>query len=333
VICSRCSKKSGEFYVFSRYDASAGQPVEFNNIRACTPVKDFLFPVRELAAIYPGSIDPQQVKPFGIFGLKDCDIRSLEVLDKVFIEDDFKDPFYVKRRENMFIIASDCFEPSESCFCNVMGGKSFAEKGFDLNISQVQDGFIVETGSEKGEEFIGKHSNLFKAVPENAFQERNKNRETTEKQLAEQNADMKFDCPVREIFDGSEDSEVYDVEAKTCVECQACTRICPTCHCFYLYDTKQKEYFAKMKMWDSCMRQAYAEVAGGANPRKVLGDRIKHRLMHKFVYYLDRYGLKMCVGCGRCVDAEAGKVDIREIMKKLYEEMKDRDSSRAGAAK
>lgn len=326
-------KKSGEFYVFSKYDPSARQTVEFNNIRACTPVKDFLFPVRELAAIYPGSIDPQQVKPFGIFGLKDCDLRSLEVLDKVFIEDDFEDPFYVKRRENMFIIASDCFEPGESCFCNVMGGKPFTEKGFDLNISRVQGGFIVETGSEKGGEFVKKHSNLFKTLPENALNEREKNRNETEKQLAEQNADMKFDCPVREIFDNSEDSEVYDVEAKTCVECQACTRICPTCHCFYLYDTKQKEYFAKMKMWDSCMRWAYAEVAGGANPRKALGDRIKHRLMHKFVYFLDRYGLKMCIGCGRCVDAEAGKVDIREIMKKLYEEMKDRDSSRAGVAK
>ena len=326
-------KKSGEFYVFSKYDPSAGQTVEFNNIRACTPVKDFLFPVRELAAIYPGSIDPQQVKPFAIFGLKDCDLRSIEVLDKVFIEDDFKDPFYVKRREKMFIIASDCFEPGESCFCNVMSGKPFAGKGFDLNISQVQGGFIVETGSEKGGEFVKKHSNLFKTLPENALNEREKNRNETEKRLAEQNADMKFDCPVREIFDNSEDSEVYDVEAKTCVECQACTRICPTCHCFYLYDTKQKEYFAKMKMWDSCMRWAYAEVAGGANPRKVLGDRIKHRLMHKFVYFLDRYGLEMCIGCGRCVDAEAGKVDIREIIKKLYEEMKDRDSSRAGVAK
>ena len=76
-----------------------------------------------------------------------------------------------------------------------------------------------------------------------------------------------------------------------------------------------------MKMWDSCMRIAYAEVAGGANPRKVLGERLKHRFMHKFSYFLERYGVDMCVGCGRCVDAEAGDVDIREVLKKLNEEL------------
>jgi CO dehydrogenase/acetyl-CoA synthase alpha subunit len=43
--------------------------------------------------------------------------------------------------------------------------------------------------------------------------------------------------------------------------------------------------------------------------------------MHKFSYFLERYGLDMCVGCGRCVDAEAGDVDIREVLKKLNEEL------------
>jgi predicted aldo/keto reductase-like oxidoreductase len=32
----------------------------------------------------------------------------------------------------------------------------------------------------------------------------------------------------------------------------------------------------------------------------------------------------MCVGCGRCVDAEAGEVDIRKVLKKLNEELKDK---------
>ena len=81
------------------------------------------------------------------------------------------------------------------------------------------------------------------------------------------------------------------------------------------------------------MRLAYAEVAGGANPRKVLGDRLMHRLMHKFSYFLDRYGIDMCVGCGRCVDAEAGGVDIRVVLKKLNEEFKGKDRTKAKVAK
>jgi ferredoxin len=317
--------KAGEYYVFSKYDPAAETAVEFNNIRTCTPVKEFLFPLCELAAVFPAPAEPEQAKPFAVFGLKDCDLRSIEILDKVFGEEEFKDPFYLKRRENMFIISSDCFDPGESCFCNVLDGKPYADSGFDLNVSQVRDGFVIEAGSDKGEDFLEKHSQLFSDVPEALLAERNENRAKTQKQLEQQNVELHFDAPFKEVVENSEESDVFDTEAKNCIECQACTRICPTCHCFYLYDTTQKDYFAKMKMWDSCMRTAYAEVAGGANPHKMLGDRIKHRLMHKFVYFLDRYGINMCVGCGRCIDAESGGVDLRRILKKLSEELKGKE--------
>jgi sulfhydrogenase subunit beta (sulfur reductase) len=316
-------KKVDQHYVYRRYDPAADCEVEFNNIRTCTPIKEFLFPLRELAAVFPEPIEPEQIKPFAVFGIKDCDLRSIEVLDKVFLEAEFEDPFYIARREKMFIISADCFDPGESCFCNVLDGRPWPGRGFDLNVSKLQNGYIVEVGSDKGNDFIEKYSGLFGEVSEGILAERDKIRKQTQNQLEQNNAEMKFDTPIRDMMTATHDSYVYDEEAKTCVECQACTRVCPTCHCFYLYDTKQHDYFSKMKMWDSCMRMAYAQVAGGANPRKILGDRLRHRLMHKFVYFLDRYGLQMCIGCGRCVDAEAGDVDIREVLKKLNKELKD----------
>jgi len=326
-------KKSNAHYVFTRYEPSGQTQVEFSNIRACTPVKEFLFPLRELAAVFPEPFEPEQIKPFAVFGLKQCDLRSIEILDKVFLEEEFEDPFYAGRRQKMFIISSDCFEPGKSCFCNVLGGQPFARTGFDLNVSQVKDGFIIEAGSQKGNDFLQKHSALFMAMPVGALVERDKNRAETQKQLEQNNAELKLDAPVQEVVSSGYDSDVFDEEAKTCVECQACTRVCPTCHCFYLYDTRQKDYFSKMKMWDSCMRLAYAKVAGGANPRKILGDRLRHRLMHKFSYFLDRYGIDMCVGCGRCVDAESGGVDIRAVLKKLNEEFKSKDKQKAEVKK
>ena len=326
-------KKAGMHYVYNIYDPAAEAKAEFNNIRTCTPIKEFLFPLREIAAVFPEPMEPKDIKPFAVFGLKDCDLRSIEILDKVFTEEEFEDPFYTARREKMFIISSDCFEPAESCFCNVLDGRPFAQRGFDLNISQVKGGFIVEAGSQKGKDFIKNHPEIFTEVPEGLLAEREQNRAVTQKQLEQNNADLKFDVPVNEIVENSQDSDVYDEEATTCVECQACTRVCPTCHCFYLYDTKQKDYFGKMKMWDSCMRMTYAEVAGGANPRKGLGERLRHRFMHKFSYFLDRYGLDMCVGCGRCVDAEAGDVDIRAVLKKLNEELKGKGKKEAKVAK
>jgi sulfhydrogenase subunit beta (sulfur reductase) len=326
-------KNADTHYVFEKYDPASENEVVLNNIRACTPIKEFLFPLRELAAIFPESLEPEDIKPFAVFGLKDCDLRSIEILDRVFTEKEFEDPFYIRRREKMFIIASDCFEPAQSCFCNVMGGHPFAQSGYDLNVSQVNGGFIIEAGSQKGEDFIKRHSQLFSQAEQSQIEQRDKNRAETQKQLENNNADMKFNVPVHEIVENSHDSEVYDQEATTCVECQACTRVCPTCHCFYLYDTKQKDYFVKMKMWDSCMRLAYARVAGGENPRKVLGDRLRHRFMHKFSYFLDRYGIDMCVGCGRCVDAEAGDVDIRVVLKKLNEELQGKGKEKEKAVK
>ena len=315
-------RKSREHYIFNRYDNADDKAVEFNDIRCCTPVKEFLFPLRELAATYPNTIESEAVKPFAVFGLKECDIKSIAILDKVFAEEDFLDPFYMARRESMFIVSSDCANPGESCFCNLFDGKGFAGDGFDLNVSNIRDGFIVEAGSEKGNDFLEKHSRIFGDVPETVSAQRDENRAKVQNQLEEQNAEFKPNSTLREIVENNQDSDVFDAEAGNCVECQACTRVCPTCHCFYLYDVKQKDYFAKMKMWDGCMRFSYAAVAGGENPNKVLGDRMKHRLLHKFVYFLDRYGLDMCVGCGRCVDADAGGMDLREILKKLSQETK-----------
>ncbi len=222
----------------------------------------------------------------------------------------------------MFIIASDCTEPAESCFCYLLGGKTWADKGFDLNVSPVNNGFLIEAGSEAGKEFLDKNKALFKQAQPQQIEQRDEIRKKADELLVVQNAEFKLERPIQEVVEGSENSQLFDVEAKGCVECQACTRVCPTCHCFYLHDTKLKDYYAKMKMWDSCMRMSYAAVAGGENPRKAISDRIKHRLMHKFSYYLQRYGIDMCVGCGRCIDAESGTMDLRRLLKQLNDELK-----------
>jgi len=317
-------KRAGEHYTCRPYDPKADAGVEYNAIRMCTPIKEFLFPMREMAAVFPEAMEPTEVKPFAIFGLKACDLRSIEILDKVFAEKDFEDPLYMARREKMLIISSDCGEPGPSCFCNVLGGRPYPEDGFDLNVSQVKDGFVIQAGTSRGKRLLSSHTSLFADVPDMLLTERDELRQTTEKRLEEINADFHLKAPVGQIMEQEYESDVFEEQAQTCVECQGCTRVCPTCHCFYLYDTQQDEYFAKMKMWDSCMRVGYAEVAGGGNPRRRLGDRLRHRLMHKFSYFVERYGLDMCVGCGRCVDGETGDVDIRVVLNALNDEFSEK---------
>lgn len=310
-------EKVGEHFVFGPYDGASPAEVCFNNVRACTPVKELLFPLRELAAVYPRQTNTPDYQPFAVFGLKECDLRSIQILDQVFLEEDLPDLLYEARRDRMFVVGSDCFEPTESCFCAALGGKGYASEGYDLNVTRVKDGYLIQAGSEKGADFLAGHAHLFAGAPDSLCGEREKTRAEVAQQLQRQIDGLESGDFYKEAVEAGYDSPVFDEEARSCVECQGCTRICPTCHCFYLYDTKRDHYFGKMKMWDSCMRMAYAEVAGGGNPRNVLGDRLRHRFMHKFVYFPDRYGLQMCVGCGRCVDAEAGAVDIRAVLEKL----------------
>ncbi|MBC8392068.1 MAG: 4Fe-4S dicluster domain-containing protein [Deltaproteobacteria bacterium] len=315
-------------FSFVRYEANRNQKIDFNELRVCQPAKQFLFPLREIAAVFPEPAEGPVIKPFAVYGLKDCDLRAIQILDKVFAEEEFCDPSYLLRRENMLIISSDCYNPSESCFCLMVDGEVFPQQGYDLNISKIKDGYIIRAGSDKGLTLLRENESLFADVPHAAILERDDNRVRTRMQSEEILADYQFDVPINQIMNGGCESELFDNEAKGCVECQACTRICPTCHCFYLYDEKQRDYYQKMKIWDSCVRLDYATVAGGENPRRLLTNRTLHRLMHKFVFFLDRYGIQMCVGCGRCIDACAGETNIRDVLKKLYDESKTKNNQK-----
>ncbi len=315
-------KPVGERYTFALYDPATAPSPQFNNIRAFTTAKEFLFPLRERVTASPQRGDPDRVEPFAVFGFKDCDLRSMAVLDQVFLEEDFRDPFYEGRRRNMFVIASDCFDPAESCCCTLFGGEPYPGSGFDLSLSQIKDGFIVEIGSEAGARFVADNAVLFVQASETQLAEQSDRRAQTRQRLEAINAPYEVGFAVNDLLEKSGDTDAFDVEAQECVECQACTRICPTCHCFYLYDAVREDYFAKMKMWDSCLRMSYAAVAGGANPRKAVGDRIRHRLMHKFSFFFDRYGIGMCIGCGRCIEGDTHGMDIRVVLKKLDGERK-----------
>ncbi|MFC1761832.1 4Fe-4S dicluster domain-containing protein [Planctomycetota bacterium] len=304
-------------YTFEQFSSADVSDLLLNPIRTYMSPKEFVFPLREIAAVFPTPIAPDDIEPFAVLGLKHCDLRALDILDKVFTEEAYEDPLYIARREQMFMISTDCTAPADSCFCNVMRGQPYAQCGFDLNLSPVEGGFVVEVGSEKGQGLVDNIPQLFSDVPQSAIVQRETNRSAAQAVLTEQNQHLHLDGSLSDMMEAGQDNEVFNEQAETCVECQACTRVCPTCHCFYLYDRKQEDYFNKLKMWDSCMRFSYARVAGGANPRTTLGDRLRHRLMHKFSYFAQRYGVDMCVGCGRCVDAEAGAVDIRVVLKRI----------------
>ena len=60
-------------------------------------------------------------------------------------------------------------------------------------------------------------------------------------------------------------------------------------------------------------------VAGGANPRRYLYERLRNRFDKKFEFFPNVLGVTGCTGCGRCIEACPGKIDIREVLKKAVD--------------
>jgi len=297
----------------------------FDGYRTVEPLKGIAQYLRFPVAEYPspeGDEMPEngRFKNVVVVGARACDIYALQLVDRVEIEGEFTDTFYKVRRDKMFIIGADCTDCGETCFCNLLGNKPWPERGFDLAISKVSGGFIIESGSERGKAVLEENKDLLQEPRDGQVKSRDEVRDGVLKKLTEINKDYPEAAGLPEILRENIKNEVWDEIAAKCVECGACTNICPTCYCFLLYDMPTDgEYFQRISTWDSCQVTGYARMAGMLNPRARLTDRVKHRYYHKYDYLVLSHGAVFCTGCGRCIDACSASIDMRESFRKVVE--------------
>jgi len=288
-------------------------------VRAQDPLKQFFFASKEKVSHNFRGLEDKQERPLLLIGAKNCDLTGLMITDSVFMEGDFKDPFYSKRRNGAFIIGFDCSEPIETCFCRALGINPFPEKNFDMSIADIGDVFLVEAVSEKAKNYVSEYKNYFKEATEEQLKKR-QDRRSEASQAVDANV-KKNQVPVKDqlagIMDKGFDSKVWEEEIQTCVECGCCNVVCPTCHCFFLSDAKKANDNIRYKVWDACLYKDFAVVAGGANPRKHLAQRLRNRYDKKFAYFPEVLGMIACTGCGRCIVGCPAKIDIRRILKNL----------------
>jgi len=319
-------EKRGELYVTTKdeegnvgilpYGEVGG--FSYPGVRADQPLKPFFFSALEEVAEYPSAESSfRESRPFTLVGAASCDLRGVEALDRVFLEGEFKDPFYEERRNKSLIIGFDCTEPLETCFCVLMGLNPYPERGFDLNITKIEGGYVVQVGTEKGKEVIEANRGLFKPATDKHISQREAIRTKTKEAVEKQAKEYKPPTAWQELMAKAYEDDTWEKHVETCVECAACLFICPTCQCFLLYDQKTKDKYKRLKMWDTCAYRRFAQVAGGANPRGKLVERFKHRYYHKLDYFFKTYGFEACTGCGRCIAACPGKIDMRKVLKEI----------------
>lgn len=295
--------------------------------RTVEPAKSFAqllrFPVCEYPSDESDEVPEEDSFPgVVVVGVRGCDLVALSLVDKVEAEGDFIDPFYKIRRKKMILIGADCGECGKSCFCNLLGAKPWPEHGCDIAIAKVQGGYIVESMGERGAELISENSSLFAEARELQLAERESRRAEVMRRLEEQNRPYpKITAELTETLRSAIQDEVWNGISARCVECGACTNICPTCYCFLLYDQRAgSDRFQRIFTWDSCQVTGYARMAGMLNPRPRLTDRVKHRYYHKYDYLPLSHGAIFCTGCGRCIDTCSASIDMREALKQIKEE-------------
>ena len=75
-----------------------------------------------------------------------------------------------------------------------------------------------------------------------------------------------------------------------------------------------------MRIWDTCALGIFTKHASGHNPREEQRNRWRNRVMHKFQYTDEQFGMLSCVGCGRCGRNCPAQLNIVEQVNSIMEE-------------
>lgn len=241
-----------------------------------------------------------------LFGVRSCDMKGLDCFDQVFLTKGFVDNYYKQKRDSFTTIALSCTQPESTCFCTSMGVNPQKAVGADVQAYDLGDTIGFEPISEEGAKVVdlikGHLSEQQVSLPE----------------VGEFN--LKPDAEgIAEKLQGMFEAPLWDEIARKCINCGACTYICPTCHCFDISQNVRGEEGTKYRCWDSCMFGEYTQMAGGHNPRPTKKERVRNRFMHKLNYFQERYGMQLCTGCGRCINVCPVNMDITSIIKKIKE--------------
>lgn len=236
------------------------------------------------------------------FGIRPCDLAAIARQAEVFRQ--AGDPGYAARLAATRFVAVQCGRSAETCFCASMQTGPRAQGGFDLALTEIAGGLLLETGSAEG-----------KALLEGLDL-----REATADQVHE--AECRIDAAaasqvramppgiaarLREVPDDPHWEEI----AGRCLHCANCTAVCPTCFCTDLTDRTDLggARAERWQRWDSCFSPDFTYLHGGA-VRRSAAARYRQWMTHKLSSWHEQFGTSGCTGCGRCITWCPAGIDL-----------------------
>ena len=283
-------------------------------------LKPFLFAPREslwrCERNASGEILFSEIKPpaesLAIIGVRACDLAALRLQDQHFLEGAFSDSYYAARRQSLFLVAVHCAHPVATCFCASTGDGPRARRGFDMALSELDDGYLVETGSDKGRAL----ADQLPLVAATAA-----HRETADGEVEEAARRQIRNLPSRNLRDvlfSNLSHPRWEEVATRCLSCGNCTAVCPTCFCHGEIDETALDGRDSLhaRQWDSCFSQGHSYIHG-MTIRADTRTRYRQWLTHKLGSWHEQYGRSGCVGCGRCITWCPVGIDITQEAREI----------------
>jgi sulfhydrogenase subunit beta (sulfur reductase) len=294
--------------------------------------KQFLFPPRvrlwQARRDDRGGIEVEEERlegpPLAFFGVRSCELHAIAMQDRIFVGGHVVDRDYASRRENVFVVAVNCFEPGGTCFCVSMGTGPKAESGYDLVLTEIlEDGhrLLVEAGSELGAEIL-------RALP--ARPAGPSDRDAAERAIDAARGKMgrRMEASdLRDLLARNLEHPRWDDVAERCLTCGNCTLVCPTCFCSTVEEVTDLEgaHAERWREWDSCFTVDHSYIHGGAI-RPSGRSRYRQWMTHKLGTWHDQFGTSGCVGCGRCISWCPVGIDITEEVAAIRSSEEDDDA-------
>jgi ferredoxin len=300
-------------------------------------LKNFLFPPREtlvqLDRVDGGwetTVPEPAPQPLAVIGPRSCDLHAMIIQDRVFLGEAYTDPAYQTRREQLFVVAVNCRRAAATCFCHSMNTGPACSDGYDLVLTELDEHFVVQTGSDRGCEIVGRISWSPCEAEQIAAAEHHTQ---SVKQELESRSPTGTAAPEgqvkRRALDTTDIHNLlmrnlehtrWDEVAERCLACTNCTLVCPTCFCASVEDVSDLsgEHVERERAWDSCFTLEHSQMTSGA-VRKSIASRYRQWLTHKLATWYDQFETSGCVGCGRCITWCPVGIDLTEEVAAIRE--------------
>ena len=257
------------------------------------------------------SITPPQHKT-ALIGVRPCDLAGLKIQDRIFLHEQFPDPYYQVRRENLFLVAVNCTRAHATCFCASMGTGPKAQSEYDLVLTESENDFLVQAGTPEG-------LSIFQALPLSPASPARVQADDDRIAACASSQTRTIDHTrlPQDLYD-AHDHPQWDRVANRCLACTNCTMVCPTCFCHAVEETPDlnRQTTERVRVWDSCFTQNHGYIHG-KNFRPTIKDRYRMWLTHKVASWIDQFGASGCVGCGRCITWCPVGIDLTEELHAL----------------